>query len=126
MQTAEGTEENVLILAPLGRDAELTAAVLLQAGIHPEICATLEELIGKLAQGRGAIVLAAEALASPAMPQLAAALASQPSWSDLPVVLLTPSAIETSTDRRAFELFGPYAHVTLLERHVRVLTRTSQ
>ena len=58
----DAIEESILVLAPVGRDAELAAAVLSGAGLHPEVCATLGEVIQKLGQGRGAVLMAEEAL----------------------------------------------------------------
>ena len=47
----------VLILAPTGRDAELTQDVLKAGGIDAKVCRTIEELQTELAKGAGAVLL---------------------------------------------------------------------
>jgi len=115
----------VLVLAPLGRDAQLTGIALREAGIDCRACATLAELCG-LARGKcGALVIAEEAFAGEPMEMLEGVLQEQPAWSDIPVILLTRgggSAVETATTGRAMERLG---NVVLLERPTRVGTLIS-
>ena len=121
----EHSEETVLVLAPLGRDAELAVDVLRRSDIQARICTDLDELTAQLARNRGAILIAEEALAPLAIPRLAQLLRDQPAWSDIPVVVLTSSGTVTQPSRHALEVLAPYGNVTLLDRPIRVVTLTS-
>ena len=68
----------VLIFAPIGRDASLTAELLSRAGVACQVCHAMNDVCIELARGAGAILLTEEALADPRLDDLADALASQP------------------------------------------------
>src|SRR5690242_2868365 len=80
--------ERVLVLAPLGRDAALLCDVLHRAGLAALICGDMSALLGHLDGDAGAALLTEEALAPAAVVSLLEALAAQPAWADLPIVLL--------------------------------------
>jgi signal transduction histidine kinase len=125
MQWATDLESRVLVLAPLGRDAELTCIALREASIRCEPFATLDDLCTALHQGASAAVVSEEAFADHRVDRLAAALRMQPTWSDLPVIFLTSgrgSAIESRITGEAMALLG---NVQLLERPTRVGTLLS-
>ena len=107
-------EKRVLILAPFGRDAELSCAAL--RGVDCQIVASLDELLLELERGAAALLVAEEALNHDIAP-LADFIAGQPSWSDLPVLVLTQRGADSPSALRALELLG---NVTLLERPLRV------
>ena len=89
MQTrpsADGTV--VLIIAPFGRDAQSIAEVIGNERINPVPCATPDMAAAQLDSSVGAIVLTEEALLGPQAQQLGVALEAQPTWSDIPVILL--------------------------------------
>lgn len=81
-------EERVLVVAPTARDAQLTQALFGNAGLGCTICQDLATLSAELARGAGVLVLTEEALAGDRQQLVRAALGSQPSWSDLPIILL--------------------------------------
>ena len=81
--------ERALILAPRGRDAAIAATILGEAGLAAEPCPSLPELIRELDLGAAFVVVTEETLATADLGQLAAWLADQEEWSDLPFVLLT-------------------------------------
>ena len=108
---AAARHDPVLILAPAGRDAVVAQAVLAEAGIAAAVCEALDELVAGLDRA-GAVVVAEEALLRADRRSLAEWLASQPLWSDLPVILLTQRG-EGGADRRLTDILG---NVTLLER----------
>ena len=81
--------ERALVLAPRGRDAAIAVAILNEAGIAAEPCASLAHLIEELDRGAGVVVLTEEALATADLAPLAAWIVDQQEWSDLPFVLLT-------------------------------------
>src|SRR3979409_1032986 len=79
----------VLLVAPIGRDAQLLCDMLGQNGIVCERFAAVEQLCQELPDGAGTILLTEEALGPGALEGLSNALEAQPNWSDLPVILLT-------------------------------------
>src|SRR5262245_53894463 len=84
-------ELRVLVCAPVGRDSTLTAGILERASIACLACRSLEEVCERLTEGAGTILLTEEALADPHLDDLAAALAAQPAWSDISVLLFAGS-----------------------------------
>ena len=115
----------VLILAPVGRDAVLTASVLDGGGVEALVCSDVHELYRNLLNGAGAAVMTEEALIGQDISGLVDWVARQPSWSDFPfVVLLEPgaSAEACSQERDALQQAG---NLTLLERPVGTATLVS-
>src|ERR1044072_9973550 len=82
-------DERILISAPTGRDAALTARFLGDAKLRPEACESVEQLCLEMNEGAGLLFLTGEALTPEALRCLTGALAEQPAWSDIPVVVLT-------------------------------------
>jgi two-component sensor histidine kinase len=107
MRVSSGT---VLILAPVGRDADVAAAILREVGIGSTSCADLEAVLSGL-ENADCAVLTEEALLSADRQELAYWIAQQPPWSDFPFILLTQRGL--SLDPRLRKLL---ANVTVLER----------
>jgi PAS domain S-box-containing protein len=120
---------HVLILAPAGRDAALTQAVLARAGIASAVCANLHELCGALtagaAHGAAAAIITEEGLIDGDIAGLSGWIANQEPWSDLPFVVLLDR--RTSSENRAeeFAFLRTTANITLLERPVHGATLVS-
>ena len=107
--------DSVLILAPRGRDAAIAAELLQRHDVDAHICPDEVQLVKLLDQGAGAVLITEEALAAAPLSGLVTWVAAQPTWSDIPFVVLangsrTPRTI-SATDRLA-EL----GNVVLLER----------
>lgn len=112
-------EMRVVILAPVGRDAQLLAATLAGLEIDTSIAADSKDLLVRLTEGAAAAIVAEEALAPHQVKAAAEWLTSQPPWSDIPFIILTSSGRPTpQSDRRAHEL-QTLGNVTLIERPVR-------
>ena len=107
--------QRVLVLPPTRRDGEVTLALLAQAGLDGMVCPTPARLSAEMAQGVGVIVLTEAALCDPAIEELVAALALQPAWSDVPVVVLARDREPPPAVARVLEQLG---NVTLLDRPV--------
>src|SRR5581483_742475 len=90
----------LLLLAPVGRDAELLHALLGRAQLQSRICATIEELCGQVESGAGAVMVTEEALNGPAIQALASVLKRHGPSSDLPLVVLTIGGEPTEASRR--------------------------
>ena len=112
-------ESRILIYAPTGQDAPLAARVLATAAIDSHACASLAELEQELARGAGAVLTVEEALEAGGYQVLQAYVARQPDWSDLPIVLLTRSGVDSPVVRQAVTGLG---NLSLMERPVHMLT----
>ncbi len=108
----------VLVLAPTGIDARLTCEYLATAGLKGEAIETLEELCYKLTEDCGVAVICEESLRKGGEEILADSLQRQPSWSDIPLIVLLP-AYAPKFEGRLQHLQRTLGHVTLLERPVR-------
>ncbi|HEX7881017.1 MAG TPA: ATP-binding protein [Candidatus Eisenbacteria bacterium] len=109
-------ERRALIMAPTGRDAALTEAMLGRSNIGSAICRDMVDFGSELARGAGVLIIAEEALSVDISRSLIQLLSGQPSWSDLPVLLLTRHGASSAIVAAATEDLG---NVTLLERPVR-------
>ncbi len=118
-------DETILILAPTGRDAELTSRFITDAGLAAEVCDSVAELCRRMKEDAGLVFLTGEALAPGAVACIVEALAAQAPWSDIPVVVLTSGGGETPANADALDALGAYGNVTLIERPVRVTTLLS-
>lgn len=109
----------VLIVAPIGRDAELMCAQLERGRIQCEICPDMDALRGELGKGAGALLFTEEALRPEATHRLALMLESQPAWSEVPIIILTglPSL---EVKNRSFRELGRRTNITLVDRPVRI------
>ncbi len=123
--TASPPWERILILAPLGRDAELACAALTQAGFSALICRDLHDLVNKLSNPCGAILIAEESLLTEEVARFTDYLSTQPAWSDLPVIILTNGRNATEMSPNLLKRFAPHGNITLLERPLRVITLRS-
>ena len=79
----------VLVLAPTGGDARVATELLEGVGARSQVCDSMTALVHALSKSTAALVVASEALEDGGAEELAEALAHQPAWSDLPVILLT-------------------------------------
>jgi signal transduction histidine kinase len=115
----------VLVFAPFGKDSALIADTLRQSAIGVEIVADAAALASEIARGAGAAVLTEEALSPPVLNTVVGALASQPPWSDFPMVVLTAGGASTPMSEVAARSRAPLGTVTLLERPLRGTTLVS-
>ena len=114
-------DARILVVAPTGRDATLTAKLLADTGLTAVACGSITELCAEMRRGVATALIAEEALLPSAMAELAAALDAQPPWSDLPVLIFTSEGtIQLRLPTQA--LMRPLGNVTLLDRPVRVVT----
>lgn len=112
---SDGDSTRVFVLAPAGRDAAVIAKVLSEEGVSPAICASIDELCGRVAKGAGAAMIAEEALNPAALDLLVRRLRKQPPWSDFPLVLLIRGRGKAVIPR-ILEAVSTAGSVTLLER----------
>ena len=119
------TDWRVLVLAPTGQDAALSVEFLERAGIRAEACGDVRELTRRLLEGTGALLMAEEALEPTSVHALNATLEQQPSWSDLPIALITGQRTDSEKLPKYWKIFAPGANLTVLERPFRPGTLVS-
>jgi signal transduction histidine kinase/CheY-like chemotaxis protein len=110
--------ERILVLVRAGRDGELTRALLERDGLTPLLCADVDVLCSELEKGAGAILVAEEALTKAAVVTVREALARQPVWSDLPIVVF--SSVGEPRARLLMDTIHQLGNVTFLDRPVQV------
>jgi signal transduction histidine kinase len=113
--------ERVIIIAPVGQDAEAMAALLNAEGFETRICHGLDEYSRQITDSAGALLITEEALESAQGSLLLDVLKAQPPWSELPLIILTSGG----ESRRAGLLnlaAAAAGSVTLLERPISTLT----
>ena len=122
----------VRVIAPTGRDAELIAAVLKQHGVPTQVSDLEAVLSGRSRADAensqspgplGPLLIAEEALTPQLLSPLISMVREQPTWSDLPILILTATGHETAwTHRLDSDALGS---PVLLERPIRTATLVS-
>jgi signal transduction histidine kinase/CheY-like chemotaxis protein len=110
-------EQRVLLLAPTLKDAALSRDVLDRAGIATFTCLDLECLCAEIEHGAAAVLLPEEAITPGGGLRVAQLLAKQPTWSDLPLLVLARPGADSTSVAHAMDMLG---NVTVLERPMRV------
>jgi signal transduction histidine kinase len=115
--------ERAIILTPVGRDSQIAVRILAEAGYPAQIVTNLSELVSELEAGAGLAMIAVEALRHSDIKPLLDYLAGQPTWSDMPIVLLTHhGGPEPNPVAHLGDLLG---NVTFLERPFHPVTLVS-
>lgn len=116
----------VALLTPTGSDGPIAKRILEAAGMVSHVCSNMDDACQLISQDEaGVLVIAEEALSPAARVRLFETLNKQPSWSDLPIVLLTGEGELSSNLPRILSGVTEKGNVTLLERPVRVATLTT-
>lgn len=89
MTAANPFDERILILAPVARDGPAIETLLVDHGFAAKLCGSMAELCSMIGDGAGTLLMTEEALELVHLPELLDRLKSQPSWSELPLILLT-------------------------------------
>jgi signal transduction histidine kinase/CheY-like chemotaxis protein len=112
----------ILLRTATSMDALMASAVLERAGFAAFACETMQRLTSEFAIGAGAILLAEEVIAGTAVAELAGALAQQPPWSDVPVIVLARQGMDTHA---IVHVMDEVPNVTVIERPMRVASLVS-
>lgn len=110
------SSERAVILAPIGRDAAVAAALIKEAGYHAHVCGDLAALLKEIEDGAGLAVIADEAIKTADLRALVTWLNGQPPWSDFPLVLLTHQGGGPERNPDAARLGHALGNVTFIER----------
>jgi len=120
--SSRALDHRVLLLTPTRRDADTSRGLLAGHGIESHICQSMGELCEEAARGAGALLVTQEAIFSSRDQCLTGLIQGQPSWSDFPLIVLTPSGPQSAADVAALAEVG---HMLLLQRPVQVGTLIS-
>jgi signal transduction histidine kinase/ActR/RegA family two-component response regulator len=107
----------VAVYAPVGRDGSLTCALLGRERIACREYGSLAALCADGLESFGAVLLTEEALDHPEIETLTGALAAQPGWSDIAVLLFAGGELTRGAAYRRRGLSG-LTNVTVVERPV--------
>jgi signal transduction histidine kinase len=110
-------------MAPFASDSAIIDGVLGRAGLRIELAKSPDDLAAKVHAGAGAALLTEEALTPAGLQELTNLLAQQPSWSDLPVLLLLTEAAPIRTEAARFGGFlSATPSLTVLRRPIPSVT----
>lgn len=121
----ENGERSVIVFTPTGRDATLIQETLKKAGIESTACSSVGDLLTELAEARAALLLAEEALTADCVEAIRGLINQQPTWSDLPVIVLTSTGQQSPATEYRMTLLAPLGNISLIERPVRPSTLIS-
>jgi signal transduction histidine kinase len=121
---SETLGRRLLILAPVGRDAELMCTHLRKAAIDCETFKDMAAIRAAMREGAGALLFTEEALANEGLTVLAAALDEQPAWSQIPVIILS-AVLASESKLRSMHGLERRTNVTLIDRPVRIQSLVS-
>ncbi|WP_434713340.1 response regulator [Rhizobium sp. YTUHZ045] len=105
-----------LIYAPAGRDAWVAISLIEEAGLASIAAADLSMFASSLSDDIAFGVLTEEAVRSSDLKAIAAWVSAQPSWSDLPFIVLTTRGGGPERNPGAARLSEVLGNVTFLER----------
>lgn len=125
MGTDEKSKFRLLVFAPFGRDGALIGEVLGKSGVLVQSVKEPAELAQHIQDGADAAIITEEALDDQTTKSLGECIASQPPWSDFPLIILTGGGASTPVTERAVRSRSVLANLSLLERPVRPATLLS-
>ena len=105
-----------MILAPQGRDAEVAAAILAEAGFRSDSCWSVDQLVHEMEAGAGFGLVTEETLRTADLHALSAWISAQEEWSDFPFILLTARGGGLERNPAAGRFLEMLGNVTFLER----------
>src|SRR5690348_3841311 len=106
-------EHRVLLLPPTRRDGQITRSLLVENGLSCLVCEGVDELRQEIKRGAGAVLLTDDAVSLVSTGDFIAAFAGQPSWSDVPIVMLVRGGRASPAAARVLQTL---TNVTVLER----------
>jgi len=105
-----------LVLAPVGRDAQIVAAILAEARMEAHICVDMADLLGQLDAGAGVALVVEEVLHEHDYPGLVRWIEAQPAWSDFPIVIMAMRGAGLERNPAARRFIQALGNVSFLER----------
>jgi len=125
VSTIPNREAIALIHAPLGRDAQIAGSLLSEAGIPSKNGEDISAFVAALNDDVAFAVVTEEALRSIDLRPLSAWIKSQPTWSDLPFIILTHRGGGPERNPSAARLLEVLGNVSFIERPFHATTFVS-
>jgi signal transduction histidine kinase len=122
---SEQFEQRVLVLAPIGRDAQAAAQHLAESKVDSVVCDDVDDLLAKLQEGAASALVTEEAFLQGGTQKLEQWVKSQPPWSDFPFIVLTSRATSVGAQAYRMRLLESLGNVSLLERPLNAVTLIS-
>ncbi|HZR59027.1 MAG TPA: sensor histidine kinase [Terriglobales bacterium] len=113
------------VVAPVGRDAQLICDFVSSLKVVCRPYKQIREVPENFLENASVLIVAEEALDKDAVQCLSLILENQPTWSDIPTIVLTGSGVITDSSVRMAKVREPLRNLTLLERPLRSVTLTS-
>lgn len=110
----ERESARVLFLPQNPHDAHTAEEIFEEEEIDLVCCSSLSKVVAELGRGVGAVVVAEEQLRDGALDRLIELIEAQPTWSDLPLLVITRSGRPYPVSKR----LGEVGNVTLIERPI--------
>ncbi|OCI93960.1 hybrid sensor histidine kinase/response regulator [Rhizobium sp. AC27/96] len=114
-----------LIHAPLGRDAQIAASLLQEAGVNSKVAPDLTAFVASLSDDVAFAIITEETLRSADLRAMSAWIEAQPSWSDLPFIIMTNRGGGPERNPAAARLSEILGNVSFIERPFHVTTFVS-
>jgi signal transduction histidine kinase/CheY-like chemotaxis protein len=111
-----------LVCAPDGRDAEVAILLLQESGIAAQATPDLASLVACVSDTTAFVVLTEETAQAGDLRALSDWLVGQPTWSDMPFIILTQRGGDPERNPSAARLSEVLGNVTFLERPFRATT----
>ncbi len=125
MSSVLHADYRVLVLAPFGKDAVLVREVLERSGIPVGVVGNVAAIARSVGGGAGAAIVAEESLTEEGIELLGRSVASQPAWSDFPLIVLTGGGATTPHTEMMVRSRTPMGNINLIERPLRPATLIS-
>lgn len=109
-------DTRALVYAPIGRDAQIAASLLKEAGVSSTTVADIASFVAGLGDNIAFAVVTEEAFRSADLKGIFAWIAAQPSWSDLPFIILTNRGGGPERNPTAARLSEVLGNVSFVER----------
>ncbi len=107
---------NALVLAPQGRDGAIAAALLAECGLASTECVSVEQVVDRLDNEVVLALCTEETLKTADLRAIAAWVRGQPSWSDLPFMVITHKGGAMEPNPHAARIAEVLGNVSFLER----------
>lgn len=114
--TIPNSDTSALVYAPIGRDAEIAVSLLKEAGVAATAVSDIASFVARLSDDIAFAVVTEEAFRSADLRGFSTWIEAQPSWSDLPFVILTNRGGGPERNPAAARLSEVLGNVSFIER----------
>ena len=105
-----------LVLAPRGRDAAIAKSLVEQPNVVAEVCANLHDVLTALGPDVAFVLMTEDAVRSADLKPLVEWIADQPTWSDMPFILVTDHGGGPERNPMASRWLEALGNVSFVER----------